>query len=327
MNHPRNRICIVLLNWNGKKETLECLESLSQIHYKKAQPLVVDNGSTDGSVSAIRAAYPAVPLLETNRNLGFAAGNNVGIQWALKKAFDWILLLNNDTIVAPDFLNAFLTAAKEKKAKILGAKIYRYHDRDRIDHVGGFWNPSIAEFESCGYGKLDDKISYEEMQRVDYVSGCAFFMHRTVPEKIGLLEPNFFLYWEETDYCYRGRKAGLEIWTAPQAHVYHKISTSFIGGKPHMHYFWWRNRFLWISRHCTPQEKRILYRKILFPELWKYVRLCVLQSPTNYLLRKIDKKNPSHSQKLRRYKAGLTGALHYFLGKFGNCPNWLLHKE
>ena len=80
----RHRICIVLLNWNGKNETLECLESISKIHYKKAQPIVVDNGSTDGSVPAIRAAYPAVPLLETNRNLGFAAGNNVGVQWALK---------------------------------------------------------------------------------------------------------------------------------------------------------------------------------------------------------------------------------------------------
>jgi GT2 family glycosyltransferase len=326
MNH-HNRICIILLNWNGKKETLECLSSLSEVHYKKMQTLVVDNGSTDGSVSAIREIYPNIPILETKKNLGFAAGNNVGIEWALQKPFEWILLLNNDTVVSPNFLDAFLTASQKKKTKILGAKIYRYHDRNRIDHLGGFWNFAIAEFESSSFGKIDDKISYEKMELVDYVSGCALFMHRTVPEKIGLLEPDFFLYWEENDYCYRARKAGFEIWTAPKAHVYHKISTSFIGGKPHMHYFWWRNRLLWISRHCTPQEKRSLYKKILFPELRKYIRLYCLQSPTNFLLKKIGKANLCHSQKLRRYRAGLTGALHYFLGKFGNCPKWLLRKE
>ena len=248
-----DRICVILLNWNGKRDTLECLESLRQVNYPRFQTVVVDNGSTDDSVAAIRAAYPDTPLFETHANLGFAGGNNVGIEWALKKKFQWILLLNNDTVVDPNFLKAFLAAAQERpQAKILGAKIYRYGERKRIDHLGGFWNPTIGEFESPASDQIDDGFGYEEMEQVDYVSGCALLMHRSVPEQIGLLEPRFFLYWEETDFCFRARRAKFEVWTAPQAHVYHKVSSSFTGGKPHMHYFWWRSRLLWIERNCSP---------------------------------------------------------------------------
>lgn len=326
MKKQDDRFCIILLNWNGKKDTLECLASLEKVEYKRFQTIIVDNGSTDDSVAAIREAYPNIPLFETNENLGFAGGNNVGIEWALRKHFEWILLLNNDTTVAPDFLTAFLAAAKEKKAKVLGAKIYRYHDPLRIDHLGGYWNPKIAEFESPAADEIDDKIGYEDMRQVDYVTGCALLMHRTVPEKIGLLEPRFFLYWEETDYCYRARRAGFEIWTAPQAHVYHKVSSSFSGGKPHMQYFWWRSRLLWISRNCTPEEKKSLYKKVIIPDLLKFARHYILKSLQNTLLRLLGKPNPTRAQKVRRYKAGLAGALHYFRGRFGNCPAWVVRK-
>ncbi|MBS0624431.1 MAG: glycosyltransferase family 2 protein [Verrucomicrobia bacterium] len=327
MKKQDGRVCIILLNWNGKKDTLECLESLEKVTYSRFQTIVVDNGSTDDSVDSIRAAYPNIPLFETKANLGFAGGNNVGIEWALSKPFEWILLLNNDTTVAPDFLDRFLEAAAEKKAKVLGAKIYRYQDRRRIDHFGGYWNPKIAEFESHGADEIDDGIGYEDMRQVDYVTGCALLMHKSVPEKIGLLEPRFFLYWEETDYCYRARRAGFEIWIAPQAHVYHKVSSSFTGGKPHMQYFWWRSRLLWIARNCTPDEKKALYKRVVLPELAKFLRHYLLKSAQNGLLALLGRSDPARSQKVRRYKAGLAGALHYFLGRFGNCPDWVIRKK
>ena len=321
MNRRADKIAILILNWNGKKDTLECLASIEKIDYPHFQPLVVDNGSTDDSVSAIRAAYPRVPILETKENLGFAGGNNIGIEWCLRKKAEWIFLLNNDTIVAPDILKAFLAAAKEQpKAKILGAKIFRYSDPNRIDHLGGFWNPKIAEFESNAFGEIDH-IYLTDMQKVDYVCGAALFMHRSVPETIGLLEPRYFLFWEESDYCIRAAKAGLEVWTAPQAHIWHKVSASFTGGKPHMHYFWWRSRLLFLSRNCTPQEKKELYRKIILPELWKSFRHLALRS-----IQQIISPTPDRHTKLRRYQAGCAGAIDYFRGKFGNCPSWLVKK-
>lgn len=320
MNYPK--FFIILLNWNGKKDTLECLASLQQIQAPRFQTLIVDNGSQDDSVAAIREAFSDVPILETGANLGFAGGNNPGIEWALSKGAEWILLLNNDTIAAPDFLQAFLdAAAAQPKAKILGAKIYRYSDPNTIDHLGGHWNPDLAEFESSASGKIDDGSSYEAMEQVDYVCGAALLMHRSVPETIGLLEPRFFLFWEETDFCTRARRRGLEVWTAPKAKVWHKVSSSFIGGKPHMHYFWWRSRLLWIERNCPFSERRRLYRRVIFPELWKSARHYFLKSFQNFFTR-----DPGAKQKALRYRAGLAGAFHYCIGRFGNCPKWLLKR-
>lgn len=318
------RVFIILLNWNGKKDTLECLASLSKITYSNFQTLVVDNGSSDNSVAALRAAYPLIPILETHANLGFAGGNNIGIEWVLKHHAEWILLLNNDTTVAPDLLTRFLEASKEQpKAKILGAKIYRYSDPQRIDHLGGFWNPKIAEFDSCAYGQLDNPF-YSAMQPVDYVCGAALFMHRSVPQTIGLLEPNYFLFWEETDFCFRARKAGFEIWTAPAAKIWHKVSSSFTGGKPHMQYFWWRGRLLWIERNCTPEERKQLYKTIIWPELLKTTRHYIYRTLQNFFTRT---RNPLRLEKAKRCKASCAGALDYYRRRFGNCPSWLAAKK
>jgi GT2 family glycosyltransferase len=312
------KVLVLILNWNGKTDTLECLSSLAQAHpIPSFSTLIVDNGSTDGSCAAIRAAFPDIPILETKANLGFAGGNNAGLRWALGKSFDWILLLNNDTIAAPDLIAHLMEASqKEPRGKIFGAKSYRYHDRGRIDHLGGFWDPRIAEFTSPASGKIDDG-SFEAMQKVDYVSGCALFMHRIVLETIGLLEERFFLLWEESDLCMRAQKAGFEIYTAPGARIWHKVSASFTGGKPHMHYFWWRNRLLWIARNCTPKEKRHLYARVIGPEIWKIFKLAFLKTVQAMLI-PIDRER---AQKARRYRAGCRGILHYFLGRFGNCPS------
>jgi GT2 family glycosyltransferase len=311
------KIIIILLNWNGKKDTLECLNSLAKVNYPNRQAIVVDNGSTDGSIEEIRSVYPMTPILENGENLGFAGGNNPGIEWALRHKAEWILLLNNDTTVAPDFLDAFLQAAHEKsKAKVLGAKILRYHEPNVVDHLGGMWNETKGEFDSQHCGETDHP--YFNMQPVDYVCGAALFMHRSVPEKIGLLEPNFFLFWEETDFCYRAKRAGFEVWTAPEAKVWHKVSSSFTGGKPHMHYFWWRSRLLWIERNCSEKEKTNLYKRVIIPELWKMGR--------HYLLKTIFSSDKNKKEKLKRYKAGCAGAIDFFRKRFGNCPSWLVKK-
>ena len=101
------KILVILVNWNGKEDTLECLRSLQSVSYKNFTPVVVDNGSTNDSVAVIRKEFPEVPIFETGENLGFAGGNNVALSWGLKKRFDWFLLLNNDTVVDPLFLDAF----------------------------------------------------------------------------------------------------------------------------------------------------------------------------------------------------------------------------
>jgi len=148
------------------------------------------------------------------------------------------------------------------------------------------------------------------MTSVDYVCGAALFAHRSVFETIGLLEPRFFLFWEESDWCLRAKRNGYEIWTAPQAHVWHKVSASFTGGKPQMCYFWWRNRLFWIERNCTSQERREIYRRVLLPEIRKLVRL--------FLLRSLQRLFLHRSQQLLSYRASLAGIRDYYLRRFGN---------
>ena len=143
-------------------------------------------------------------------------------------------------------------------------------------------------------------------------------------EKIGLLEDRFFLLWEEVDFCYRARKAGFDVATAPKAKIWHKVSASFVGGKPHMHYFWWRSRLLWIERNCKQKEKLRLYIRIIMPELFKELR--------HYTLRRLQlvinprRKREINLRKIQRHKAGLHGAKDYLLRKFSNGPSWLFTK-
>ena len=322
MRIPRMHIAVILLNWNGKKDTLECLASLQNVRSPSFQPIVVDNGSTDDSVAIIRAAHPEIPILENGANLGFAGGNNPGIQWALSKGAEWILLLNNDTIVDPDFLHAFLQAAAEKpKAKILGAKIYNYHSPAVIDHLGGLSDQkSLNSFpprKEKPTMAIPSKRCSRSIMCAERHSSCI----GSVPETIGWLKPRV-LFWEETDFCMRARRRGFEVWTAPKAKIWHKVSSSFVGGKPHMHYFWWRSRVLWLERNCPFSERRTLYRRVILPELRKALRHYILHSLRALLLRRSDAK-----QKALRCKAGLAGALHYWRGRFGNCPKWLLKKN
>lgn len=285
------------------------------MNYPNFQTIIVDNGSVDDSVATFRSQYPSIPVIETKANLGFAGGNNIGIEWALKNKAEWILLLNNDTTVDPDFLSAFMESAKEQpSAKILGAKILRYHTPNIIDHLGGFWSSEKGEFVCPECGEEDHP--YFEMEPVDYVCGAALLFHKSVPAAIGLLEPRYFLFWEESDFCTQAKHHGLEVWTAPKAKIYHKVSSSFTGGKPQMHYFWWRSRLLWISRNCSTEQKWDLYRRILIPECWKMIRRALTKSL-------FGTKKPDE---LKRNKAGLLGIYDYYRGNFGNSPESLRKK-
>lgn len=312
----QDKIGILLLNWNGKRDTLECLESLRHLTYPHCEIIVVDNGSTDDSLQALRSL--PITLLETGANLGFAGGNNIGIEYALKHSFDWIFLLNNDTTVAPDILDRLLDAASaQPNAKLLGAKILRYDKPQVIDHLGGTWNASLAEFVSPENGLLDDG-THDAMKSVDYACGAALFIHRSVFLAIGLLETRYFLFWEESDFCYRAKRAGFEVWTAPKAKVWHKVSSSFQGGKPHMHYYWWRSRLLFVARNFTPRERRRLYRRVLLPDIFKALRHSLLRLPSALVA--------TRRPKLKRTLAGLTGIYHYLRRRFGPCPAWISNR-
>ncbi len=318
-------IFLIILNWNGKKDTIQCLQSLQRVKYPKLTVVVVDNGSTDDSLQEIKSSFPTVALIENKKNLGFAEGNNVGIRYALEHGADGVCLLNNDTVVDPLFIDAFAAAASQHpKAGIFGAKIYLFDKRDHLDHLGGIWNPRRAAFDFVGLQALDDPHLYGKVQSLDYVCGAAFFVKREVFTTIGLLEPSFFLIWEEADFCSRARSAGYEILSIPDAKIWHKGSASFIH-KPHSTYFWWRNRLLWIERNCSQKEKTTLYKTVLIKEIFHIAKLKWIKSMELFLFGFCfsESKQKKKKEKLLQYKAAWQGITDFCKKKFDDAPSWI----
>lgn len=321
-------VFLIILNWNGKQDTLDCLSSTQKINYSHFTTIVVDNGSTDGSVEAIRKAYPDVFVIDTKENLGFAEGNNVGIRYAMSQGADAVCLLNNDTVVDPGFLSAFVQMAQtSSQIGVLGGKAYLYGEKTTLDHLGGKWNPSTGQFTLVGHRALEDGFSWESPQHLDYVCGVAFFITKAALDTVGLLEPQFFLIWEESDYCFRVRRQGLQVMSCPQAKLWHKVSASFTG-KPHSTYFWWRNRLLWIARNCTKKEQKNLFWKVLLPEISHLSKLYAIKSTELAILRLFCKKEclVHKQERTLRYRAALQGVYDYCKKKFGQGPAWIYQK-
>lgn len=307
---PKKNIWVIILVWNNWKDTKECLSSLSHENI-----LLVDNGSTDETVAETRRLFPHVHILENRENLGFAEGNNRGIKWALAKGADAVLILNNDTIVPKNLVDAF--ASRFSPTTLLGAKIFR--NDTHFDHLGGNWNPKTNAFDLIGLNEPDTG-QYDHTLTMDYITGCALFAPKELFETIGYFEPRYFLFWEESDLCTRAIRAGFACRLCPEATLFHKGSASFTGGRPHTTYFWWRNRLLYMKRNLSPS----LYRRELFssilPEMTHLIKLYLLKSFLSLF------KKPSSPAKILQYRASWWGFRDYFLGRFGNAPSKVFKK-
>lgn len=328
MYHPR--IFVVILNWNGKDDTLECLESVLRVDYLNYDVIVVDNGSCDDSVNTIQKRFPEITILETGENLGFAGGNNVGIRYALKNGADYILLLNNDTIVDSELLKNFMNASQRVQgAGIFGAKIYYYSEPNKIWYAGGKWAENILHFIHVGKGCIDNGKNFNSMTEIDYACGCAFLVKADLLNRIGLLDEKFFLTFEETDLCYRARKEGFKSYFVPEARVWHKVSTAFGGaGSPLFHYFLMRNRLLWANKNLPFHKRLVLYKRVSY-EVVRYLlpphirfnkpeNSPLFRSIYNFFIEYRESSSEKFNSEIRIAK--LLGVRDYLLRRFGNCP-------
>jgi GT2 family glycosyltransferase len=219
-------VAIILVNWNGKNDTLECLASLRKLDTRDVHVIVVDNGSGDGSVEALRSAHPWVEIIALPENRRFAGGNNAGIGHALQSGVDHILLLNNDTLVAPDFVTHMLNRlSSEPDCGMVAPKIYYATPPDRLWFTGGiisFWTGTMRHM---GIREID-RGQYDTPREIDYATGCCILTSRRIIEQIGLLDESFFIYGEDADWSMRVRNAGYTIMYEPRARVWHKLSVS-----------------------------------------------------------------------------------------------------
>lgn len=246
------RVFIIVVNWNRREDTLACLASLKRLNYQtdKIIVVVVDNGSTDSSVTAIRIAYPQVVLVEAGTNLGFVGGNNLGLEYAHKMGADYALLLNNDTEVAPDFLQQLIEATEaDPNVGATGPMIYYFDTPKVIWSAGGEVDWQRGHTRMVGIDEIDNGQLNGTPRPVDFITGCAFLIKMPVYEQVGGLDPRFFAYYEDNEWCIRITRAGYRILFVPQAKVWHKITPISRESSPLVHYYMTRNRLLFLK--CT----------------------------------------------------------------------------
>jgi GT2 family glycosyltransferase len=244
-------LAVIVLTWNQRDLTLDCLESIFALNYplQQLEVIVVDNGSSDGTARAIRERYPAVTVVENGENLGFAEGNNVGIQHALQGNAEYVMLLNNDTVVDPDMLACLLAAMEAHSGVgIVGPKMLYYHQPGVIWCAGNQINWHTGTTIRLHAEQTDNGLD-DSPQEVDFITACGACFRRQVIEEIGLLDSRFFIYYEETDWCHRAREAGWRVLYVPSARLWHKVSAAMGTKTPATEYYMSRNVLLFLAKH------------------------------------------------------------------------------
>jgi GT2 family glycosyltransferase len=250
-------VAIVILTWNGKEDVLHCLSTLPRIRYANWSATVIDNASTDGTAEAVRAAFPEQPLLVMEKNLGFCGGNNRGIQNALARGADYVLLLNNDTELHPELLTELVNVAQsaprigavgtknilmDNHRVVWGAYGELRYDRDLVRLIGS---------------RQPDGPEYSCVKDVDWVIGNGVLMSRAALEAVGGFDERFFGYHEDVDWCERTRKAGFRIVYNGRAVIYHR---GFGAARPSAKmpfpvlYFLGRNSIMFARKHATTAQ-------------------------------------------------------------------------
>jgi GT2 family glycosyltransferase len=297
-------VAIILLNWNSYQDSYECLKSLASLSYPNFHVFLVDNASTDGSFSKIMKDQESgqfkvnLTCIQAGRNLGCAGGNNVGFKMAYEEGYDYYWMLNTDTYMGPNALSTLVDSIeKDNKIGIVGSKIL-YADTKLIWFAGGTLNPYTGSSAQIGINE-EDRGQYDQVAEVDFIVGCSMLFRKELIQSIGFLEEDYFVYYEDTDWNLRAKKAGWKIVYVPSSVIYHKETAKKTNLSPYYAYYLIRNGYLMISR-INKQYKWIAFISLLIKVL-KYHIVFVR----------------NRNNKLKRSSLIFKGALHGLTNKIG----------
>ena len=273
------KVLVTLVNFNGLKDTLACLESLDKVRVQdfELSVVVVDNASQEIFKTEKKYEKFKLKIIRSEQNLGFAGGQNLGIRYGLENGIDYFVVLNNDVLLDKDFLVELLRTFDENKdCGIVSPKIYfargfefhkeRYKEDEKgkvIWYAGGRmdWKNVIASHQ--GVDEVD-KGQFDKLEETDYASGCCEMIKREVLEKAGLFDEKYFLYYEDNDLSQRVKKAGFDIYYQPKAVIWHLNAGSTGGSGSSLHdYYITRNRMLFGFKFTSFQTKLALFRESL----------------------------------------------------------------
>jgi GT2 family glycosyltransferase len=242
------KIAILIVVWNGVKDTLECLESLQDDLYENKEIIIVDNGSTDDSCEIIKSSGFNVKIIRSESNLGFTGGNNLGLKEAKRCGAQYVFLLNNDTTVEPEALSALVEAAQlQPRAGILSPVIHYYDSPAEIWFAGAtlrFYVGEALHDLSLQPGRLSKPYFSP------WVSGCAMLVSMVAVDRVGSFDDRFYLNWEDVDWCVRMRSEGWDVGVVPSARIYHKVGRSQWKLHGRSCYYSVRNNLLFSAKHA-----------------------------------------------------------------------------
>ncbi len=281
MSYCRPKVIIVLLNYNGAEDTIGCLQSLQEITYLNYNIVIVDNDSPDGSWEKIEyylstegvdhfifnhprtaveyaSELPFVTFIQSGENRGYGYGNNVGIKYALVNNADYVLLLNNDTVVAPDFLEPLVKMCEaDETIGIASGKIYFHDSPDVLWFNGGRFQPSTAKIEHVNFNEKD--IGQNSHKVNTFISGCLWLIPRNVFEIVGLINEEYFMYMEDLEFSQRILKGGYKLEVSEQSHIWHKVGRSSGGRYSKLTvYYRSKNYILFAKKHISNPFWRLI---------------------------------------------------------------------
>ncbi len=243
-------VTFVVVNWNQRQLTLDCLASLREQRYPNFNVVLVDNGSEDGSVAAARATFPEVIIKENGDNLGIAAANNVGIRYALENQADFVFLLNNDTVVASDMLEHLVGVAQsDPTIASTGPTMLYFAAPETIWCAGNRINWLTSKPRALYAGKTLDSVTGSKPVSVDFIASCAVCIKADVFRDVGMMDERYFIYFDETDWFLRASAKGWRHIYVPEARMWHKVSATMGTVSPAADYYMWRNALLFVSKN------------------------------------------------------------------------------
>ena len=292
---------VIILTWNQKEMTADCLDSVMRLDYPNYRIALIDNCSTDGTREYIRTRHPQVEIIPSETNLGYAGGNNLGLDYALRRGAEYVLILNNDTEIDPGCLSKLVEVMERDEAVgVAGATIYYHSDPKRIWFNGARLNENIGEMEAYSFKSVDEG-QFTEIIESDYAPGCGMLVRSSAVKRSGGIDARYFIYFEESDWCLRIKKLGYSVVIHPAAKVWHKISMAFGKETPTFLYYMVRNNLLFMRSNLPLRTRWLGYIKCL--------KRCILQ--LRWLVRSSDE------EKWTKARAICTGLFDFLLCRFG----------
>ena len=251
-------LAIIIVNWNGYQYSKSCLLSLRDLKYQSYEIILVDNGSADKSGDRLKEEFPEVRLISLKTNTGFTGGNNAGIEYALKAKKDLIMLLNNDTVVTPDFADILVKRLESnEKGGAVQPKIMFNKERSIIWNGGTKFSKIWFTTKTIGLGQKDNG-QHDLVKDVPWITGCCFLVRSSVIKEVGTLDNHYFAYYEDVDWSFRIKRAGYKLIYEPSALIFHEVGKanenmeSFGEGNlsPFSHYVNMRNHIFVIRKHA-----------------------------------------------------------------------------